>query len=70
MDYLKKNISLAKDMSIYLDAIKVFIIQDVMRININEVSNCEIPGPSIEVSKEQSRPLNRVIFNETSQGGY
>ena len=70
MDYLKNNISLAKDVSVYLDAIKLFIIQDVTRININEVSNCEIPRPPIEVSEEQSRPLNRVIFNETSQGGY
>ena len=39
MDYFKNNISLAKDVSIYLDAIKLFIIQYVMRINTNEVSN-------------------------------
>ena len=70
MDYLKNNISLAKDVSVYLDAIKLFIIQDVMRININKVSNCEMPHPPIEVNKEESRPLDRVIFNKTSQGGY
>ena len=47
----------------------MFIIQDVMRININEVSNCEIPRPPIEISEEQSQPLPDVILNETSQNG-
>ena len=41
-----------------------------MRININKVSNCEIPRPPIEVSEEQSQPFEGVIFNETSQNGY
>ena len=67
MDYLKTNISLAKDVYIYLDAIRLFIIQDAMRININNVSNCEIPRPPIEVSEEQSQLVEGVIFNETSQ---
>ena len=40
-------------MSVYLDTIKLFIIQDMMRININEVSNCEIPRPPIKVSEEE-----------------
>lgn len=64
MDYLKKNLSLAKDVSVYLDAIKLFIIQDVMRININEVSNCEIPRPPIEVSEEEKNqfPLLSLIY--------
>ena len=70
MDYLNNNISLSKDVSVYLDAIKLFITQDVMRININEVSNCKIPRPPVEVREEQSQPLERVIFNETSQNGY
>ena len=66
----KKNLSLAKDVSVYLDAIKLFIIQDVTRININEVSNCEIPRQPIEVSEEQRQPLEGIIFNETIQNGY
>ena len=52
MDYSKNNISLAKDVYVYLDAITLFIIQDVTKININDLSNCEIPRPPIEVSKE------------------
>ena len=67
MDYLKKNLSLAKDVSVYLDAIKLFIIQDVMRINVNEVSNCEIPRPPIEVSEEEKKPISSLIFNVCSQ---
>ena len=70
MDYFKKNLSLAKDVSVYLDAIKLFIIQDVMRININEVFNCEIPRPQIEASEEQSLPISSVLLNETSQNRY
>ena len=70
IDYFKNHISLAKDVSVYLDVIKCSIIQNVRRININEVSNCEIPRPPIEVSEEESRPFDRVVFNETSQGGH
>ena len=71
MDYLKNNISLAKDVSIYLDAIKLFLIQGVMRIDINDVYDCEIQlPPIIEVSKEKSQPLGGVIFGETSQNGF
>ena len=66
----KNNISLAKDLSVYLDAIKLFIIQDVMRINIKELSKCKIPCPTIEASEEQSLPLSSVISSETSQNCY
>ena len=51
-------------MSVYLDAIKLFNIQDVMRININEVSSCEIPRPPSEVSKEEKNqfPLLSLMY--------
>ena len=71
MDYLKNNISLAKDVSIYLDAIKLFLIQDVMRINIKHVSNCDLSRPQIfEVSEGESQPLGGVIYGETSKNGF
>ena len=57
-------------MSVYLDAIKLFIIKDETRININQVSNCEIPRPPVYVREEQSQLLGGVISNETSQNGY
>ena len=57
-------------MSVYLDAIKVFLIQDVTRIHINEVSNCEIQCLLIEASEDEIRPLSSVILKETNQNGY
>ena len=38
------------------------IFQDLMRININEVSNCEIPRPPIEVSEEEKKPISSPIL--------
>ena len=57
-------------MFVYLDAIKLFIIQHVMRINIKEVSNCEIPSPPIEVSDEEQKPISSLMFNICSQNDY
>ena len=54
-------IRLAKDVSVYFDAIKLFIIQGGTRINTKEVSNCEIPRPPIEVSEEKSQPLPSAV---------
>ena len=52
--YLEYNISLAHYFSVYFNCIKLFIIQDVMRININKVSNFEIPRPKVEASEDDS----------------
>ena len=45
--------SLANDVSITLDTIKVISIQDAMRININQVSNCKIRHPPTEESEDE-----------------
>ena len=52
--YLNDNISLAGDVSAYLDSFKLFIIQDAMIININEVFNYKIPRPPIDTSEDGS----------------
>ena len=52
MCYLIDNISLAKDVPIYLDAIKVRIIQDLRRININQLSNYKIRCKPIKDSED------------------
>ena len=48
MQILRDNKSLAKDVIVFLDAAKENIIQDFMKINLNEVSNCVIPHPPAE----------------------
>ena len=53
MDYLKNNISLAKDVSVYLDAITFFIIQYVTITSIKEVYNGELNDHQLRSAKNK-----------------
>ena len=60
MAYLENNKSLADDVEIFLDAVKERIIQGVLRINLNDVSCCEIPRPpeiKFDTEKEHKKAL-------------
>ena len=65
--YLIDNISLANDVSVFVDAIKVRIIQDVMKININQVSSYKIRRPPTEESGGENLSTTYTILKETSQ---
>ena len=71
MDYLVNNTSLASDVVIFLDAIKERIIQGVMQIKLNDVSNLAIPRPpEEEESMEEKAKNGMVIMRSTTQSGY
>ena len=51
----------------FLDIIKVRIIQDVMKININQVSSYKIRRPPTEESGGENLSTTYTILKETSQ---
>ena len=71
MDYLVNNTSLACDVVIFLDAIKERIIQGIMQINLNDVSNMAIPRPLEEEESMEEKAMNGLeIMRVTNQTGY
>ena len=71
MDYLVNNTSLASDVVIFLDAVKEKIIQGVMQINLNNVSNLAIPCPPEEEESMEEKAMNGLeMTRTTTQNGY
>ena len=71
MAYLENSKSRADDVEIFLDAVKERIIEGVLRINLNDVSCCEILRPpeiKLDIEEEHKKALQ--FLYASNQRGY
>ena len=62
---------MASDVVIFLDAVKERLIQGVMEINLNDVSNLAIPRPPEEEQSMEEKATNELVtMKSTTQRGY